>query len=211
MLSRFRFKDRAYLWESNAKIKKKNRNKKKKRNPLGLGDSTRGQVDSGRGSSRTMSDWKKVASATMRRKSRRDDVPLFFLKFKDGIYVEETYMLSLGNAPEYIYIPHTFGFAKDATSQGLSSDPFKIRTSCRHFVSREHNKASQAERYLPPERYLRGPGHLRKKTFDFSPAAMRSPNLSFTLGPKRALRVNEPSTPWHCLSQGMKRTVELCK
>lgn len=72
------------------------------------------------------------------------------------------------------------GFAKDATSRGLSSVPFKIVPRARHFVSREHNEASRAERYLPPERYLRGPGHLRQETFDFSPAGARSPNLPFT-------------------------------
>lgn len=60
----------------------------------------------------------------MRRKSQRDDVPLFFLKFKDGIYVErDLYAVLLGMPPStYTYL----GLAKDATSQGLSSDPFKI-------------------------------------------------------------------------------------
>lgn len=79
------------------------------------------------------------------------------------------------------------GFAKDATSRGLSSDPFKIRTSCRHFVSREHNEASRAERYLPAERYLREVlDTCAKETFDFSPCrCARSPNLPFTLAVAR--------------------------
>jgi len=113
---------------------------------------------------------------------RRDDVPLFFLKFKDGPYTYECIHTARSYVPSFgMPRVHTHASRQRRNLAGPQLRSIQDRTSCRHFVSREHNKASQAERYLPPERYLRAPGHLHQETFDFSPTATRSPNLSFTL------------------------------